>query len=68
MHKFLGDFGFTVVLAIFWTLAFEIPVLNLEKLIWNKNKRNHDSKMEATLNLEMEPIALQSAQSNTISE
>lgn len=33
-HKFWGDFGLTVTLAILWSLAFESPIVILEKLLF----------------------------------
>lgn len=39
IHKFWGDFGLSLSVALVWTLAFESPVLVLEKLLL-KRERN----------------------------
>ncbi|XP_055616401.1 nose resistant to fluoxetine protein 6-like [Toxorhynchites rutilus septentrionalis] len=38
MHTFWGDFGFTMLAAIAWTLLFEIPFGNLDALLLRRAK------------------------------
>lgn len=40
IHAFWGDFGLTLCISVLWTLAFESPIITLEKLLlgggWRK--------------------------------
>ncbi|XP_055608118.1 nose resistant to fluoxetine protein 6-like [Uranotaenia lowii] len=48
VHNFWGDFGYTVTLAVVWSLAFESPVMILEKLLFGKalaNNKKSDSNL-----------------------
>ncbi|KAG4075102.1 hypothetical protein HA402_013497 [Bradysia odoriphaga] len=36
IHKFWGDFGLTLTASLIWTLAFESPVVMLEKIMFSK--------------------------------
>ncbi|XP_017785861.1 PREDICTED: nose resistant to fluoxetine protein 6-like [Nicrophorus vespilloides] len=38
MYLWCGDFMFTVLASIFWVLAFESPMIGIEKLIFGKGK------------------------------
>lgn len=58
MHKLWGDFGFTLILATFWTLAFEIPILNLEKMMFNKNMKSDANQKVIESNIELEQPTL----------
>ncbi|XP_058454323.1 nose resistant to fluoxetine protein 6-like [Malaya genurostris] len=44
VHKFWGDFGFTVTLATVWCLLFESPIVGLEKLLFGTRRKPSDSK------------------------
>lgn len=39
-HKFWGDFGLTVTLAVLWSLAFESPIVVLEKLLFGSPRKS----------------------------
>ncbi|GLV35556.1 uncharacterized protein CBL_01294 [Carabus blaptoides fortunei] len=39
MYNFWGDFVFTAAIAIVWTLAFESPILIVEKIIFKDTKK-----------------------------
>ncbi|XP_058817531.1 nose resistant to fluoxetine protein 6-like [Topomyia yanbarensis] len=39
VHRFWGDFGFTVTLALVWSLAFESPIVGLEKLLFGTRRK-----------------------------
>ncbi|XP_052868606.1 nose resistant to fluoxetine protein 6 isoform X1 [Anopheles cruzii] len=41
-YQFWGDIGFTLTLAVFWTLLFESPVIGLEKILFGRARRNSD--------------------------
>uniref|UniRef100_A0A8D8CWM4 Nose resistant to fluoxetine protein 6 n=1 Tax=Culex pipiens TaxID=7175 RepID=A0A8D8CWM4_CULPI len=40
IHKFWGDFGLTVTLAVLWSLAFESPIVVLEKLLFGSLRKS----------------------------
>lgn len=53
IHKFWGDFGLTICFSVFWTMAFESPIIVLEKLLIGGNrmpaKDNKQSKSAESL-------------------
>lgn len=53
IHKFWGDFGITLTVALVWTLAFESPVLILEKLLLKRDgdtRKPNKKVVEASVN------------------
>lgn len=48
IHAFWGDFGITLTVAVFWTMAFESPVLTLEKILLGSRKPNSKSNGQIT--------------------
>lgn len=38
-HLFWGDWGLTCTIAIFWTLAFESPMVTIEKMIFGRGQK-----------------------------
>ncbi|KAK5641505.1 hypothetical protein RI129_010052 [Pyrocoelia pectoralis] len=46
MHQFWGDFAFTLFVSAFLTLTFELPVMEIEKIIFTKKRS------ESTMTLE----------------
>lgn len=44
VHKFWGDFGLAATVAVFWSLAFESPIVGLEKLLFGRLKKSRPEK------------------------
>ncbi|XP_053691017.1 nose resistant to fluoxetine protein 6-like [Sabethes cyaneus] len=44
VHKFWGDFGLTVTLAIVWSLLFESPIVGLEKILFGFLRKTEESR------------------------
>ncbi|XP_055547729.1 nose resistant to fluoxetine protein 6-like [Wyeomyia smithii] len=44
VHKFWGDFGLTVTLAVVWSLLFESPIVGLEKILFGSLRKSGESK------------------------
>uniref|UniRef100_A0A182JYF2 Nose resistant-to-fluoxetine protein N-terminal domain-containing protein n=1 Tax=Anopheles christyi TaxID=43041 RepID=A0A182JYF2_9DIPT len=53
VYQFWGDIGFTLTLALLWTLLFESPIIGLERLLFGrKRKPSKHSVAKETPNLE----------------
>lgn len=39
IHHFWGDFGFTITIAVIWHLAFEMPFVSLERILFNRGEK-----------------------------
>lgn len=44
VHRFWGDFGLTVTLAVLWSLAFESPIVVLEKLLFGSARKSNPNR------------------------
>lgn len=54
MGKFWTSFGFTVMVSIALVLAYEAPIIALEKILFSRDVRRKGT--ESTMNLELEQM------------
>uniref|UniRef100_A0A182QD03 Nose resistant-to-fluoxetine protein N-terminal domain-containing protein n=1 Tax=Anopheles farauti TaxID=69004 RepID=A0A182QD03_9DIPT len=44
VYQFWGDIGFTLTLALFWTLLFESPIIGLERILFGLGRESSKPK------------------------
>jgi hypothetical protein len=49
VHEFAGNLMFTLVLSVAITLSFEVPFMNLDKILFRRRPQGKKSRVECPL-------------------
>uniref|UniRef100_A0A182LXU7 Nose resistant-to-fluoxetine protein N-terminal domain-containing protein n=1 Tax=Anopheles culicifacies TaxID=139723 RepID=A0A182LXU7_9DIPT len=67
VYQFWGDIGFTLTLALFWTLLFESPIIGLERMLFGRaRERSKPAPEKSTMESNGETGAIPKSLSLTI--